>query len=564
MEAKSKYSPNIKPYLKTHYILDSVDAYSNIEFNHNSVFPPIRIKTKPTIFILKRKQNIEYVPLRAKMKDIDNEDLEMMQDESNDDDENIDDMNLILDESSSEEIQEESEALKESGEQIEEILDVLYSGNAKDSEIFDNNESQNILNDVPHEKIVNLQEDPESLIEDLLEINEDQEEESPNSKIITTNQLNEIKDNKLKIDTQTKINEDKKTNSVKDEVNKVKAPKDANNFSQKAVNKESIDSKNKVETLPNRPQVYNKGNQNLQSKIINDNLKINNIKSTVNKVIKANQEIDSDLSKENSILKETQQIDKNVGIQIKDKQNVNSQQNTLNNKPKSINIKDAVKKLMQEKKNESKVKIEEQNDTILDKKVDSKQEILTKVTQEKKTSTKKMKITQKSLPDKDFTENDLNQKQKISNVKETIKNIIKQFKAFEHDFVSKDTEFLNSWLEDDKDTENKKALESNNEIQTETSTDLVAKEYKDPKESLKEILELFKELKKELIPDEDTIFDDIINSYSEMPISETLMIFNKELKNLMKLRKLKTSQPEVEDKTDMSQKLQAQKKIKEY
>jgi alpha-1,6-mannosyltransferase len=54
LEAKSKYSQNLKPYSRTHDILDSVEGFSHISFNYNT-FPPIRIKTKPMIFILKRK-----------------------------------------------------------------------------------------------------------------------------------------------------------------------------------------------------------------------------------------------------------------------------------------------------------------------------------------------------------------------------------------------------------------------------------------------------------------------------------------------------------------------------
>ncbi|XP_053970627.1 probable Dol-P-Man:Man(7)GlcNAc(2)-PP-Dol alpha-1,6-mannosyltransferase isoform X1 [Hylaeus volcanicus] len=64
MEAKSKYSPNIKPYLKTHDILDSVDGFSHIALNYN-MLPPIRIKTRPIIFIMKRKPNIKYDPRKA-------------------------------------------------------------------------------------------------------------------------------------------------------------------------------------------------------------------------------------------------------------------------------------------------------------------------------------------------------------------------------------------------------------------------------------------------------------------------------------------------------------------
>lgn len=53
LEAKSKYSPNLKPFTHSHEILDVVDGFSHIHFNYNS-FPPFRIKSKPMIFILKK------------------------------------------------------------------------------------------------------------------------------------------------------------------------------------------------------------------------------------------------------------------------------------------------------------------------------------------------------------------------------------------------------------------------------------------------------------------------------------------------------------------------------
>ncbi|XP_021923649.1 uncharacterized protein LOC110831686 isoform X2 [Zootermopsis nevadensis] len=55
LEAKSKYSQNLKPYSRTHDILDSIEGFSHITLNYNTL-PPIRIKTKPMIFILKRKE----------------------------------------------------------------------------------------------------------------------------------------------------------------------------------------------------------------------------------------------------------------------------------------------------------------------------------------------------------------------------------------------------------------------------------------------------------------------------------------------------------------------------
>jgi alpha-1,6-mannosyltransferase len=54
VEARSKYSLNLRPYLQTFEILDSVEGFWHISFNYNN-FPPIQIKTRPHVFILKRK-----------------------------------------------------------------------------------------------------------------------------------------------------------------------------------------------------------------------------------------------------------------------------------------------------------------------------------------------------------------------------------------------------------------------------------------------------------------------------------------------------------------------------
>lgn len=55
-EAKSKYSLELKPYMLTHDILFTVEAFSQITFNYFHL-PPVKIKTKPVLFILKRKEN---------------------------------------------------------------------------------------------------------------------------------------------------------------------------------------------------------------------------------------------------------------------------------------------------------------------------------------------------------------------------------------------------------------------------------------------------------------------------------------------------------------------------
>lgn len=59
IEAKSKYSPTLKYFTQTHVILDSVESFSQIAMNYK-LMPPIRIKTKPALFILERIDFREY------------------------------------------------------------------------------------------------------------------------------------------------------------------------------------------------------------------------------------------------------------------------------------------------------------------------------------------------------------------------------------------------------------------------------------------------------------------------------------------------------------------------
>ncbi|XP_045465263.1 probable Dol-P-Man:Man(7)GlcNAc(2)-PP-Dol alpha-1,6-mannosyltransferase isoform X2 [Harmonia axyridis] len=57
-EAKSKFSPNLKPYTFTHDVIDAIEAFHQVSFNYLTV-PPVKIRTKPVLFILKRKSNFK-------------------------------------------------------------------------------------------------------------------------------------------------------------------------------------------------------------------------------------------------------------------------------------------------------------------------------------------------------------------------------------------------------------------------------------------------------------------------------------------------------------------------
>ncbi|KAI5643125.1 alg9-like mannosyltransferase family domain-containing protein [Phthorimaea operculella] len=54
IEAKSKYSPVMKSFARTHDILDHVESFHQIAGNYK-LLPPIKIKTKPALFILEKK-----------------------------------------------------------------------------------------------------------------------------------------------------------------------------------------------------------------------------------------------------------------------------------------------------------------------------------------------------------------------------------------------------------------------------------------------------------------------------------------------------------------------------
>ena len=55
VEAHHKASYHLKPYVNSHKILASVDGYQGIRATYHH-FPPIRIKTRPSLFILKNKE----------------------------------------------------------------------------------------------------------------------------------------------------------------------------------------------------------------------------------------------------------------------------------------------------------------------------------------------------------------------------------------------------------------------------------------------------------------------------------------------------------------------------
>ncbi|XP_023246974.1 probable Dol-P-Man:Man(7)GlcNAc(2)-PP-Dol alpha-1,6-mannosyltransferase [Copidosoma floridanum] len=421
-EARSKYSPNIKTYLKTHYILDSIDAYSNIEFNYNFVLPPIRIKTKPAIFILKRKENIKYKPSKVK----------------------------------------------------------------KEHEIVDNTmeQNQNIIDNESSPINIDNSDDSQSTLNDEVQIGENVIESSNNVIAESNEQIAKVTESSDSII--LKEHPDNKITSTDDQYTSF-----------------TTTSKSIIQ----EPLMDNEGMKNQPSDNINYVINSGTIKSNGNgdnhKVINSNDELKADfLSKKELDQDYTRNNEKNMDPKVNN--NVSSDntgnlilQTTVAVENKKSNIKYAVRKMMQEKKIDGKGK----------KNGESKIETV----KNDDVNIKKAKPSETN----ELESKDLNGKQKIINIKETIRNIIDQFKKFESNLDPEDANLINDLFED------KSNVEKENSTHDEESKNLDNKNYKDPKET----------------SEEDTRFDDIANTYMDRPLPETLMHFSNALQELVQNKK---------------------------
>lgn len=518
VEAKSKYSPQLKPYLETHDILDSIEAYSNIELNYHSMFPPIRIKTRPSIFILKRKRNLLYYSSSNTYQD------QFIMDE-----------NMGLKQGGTRSIINNSEItindLLEDSEEDEEI----YRANTESTEEVDSTE-------------YNSEENSEQEDEIGSQISEEQEPQIPLksfSKLNTVQNMNEDKQETLQIKSEQTKASLKKT--VEKKIDQVKSSESDGTLKTKNSNHESHSfeqskAKKIIVEMPKKPSVAQKVINEKKSKQseeletnkieyaspepdvetgIKKDKKSVDLKSAVKKVLNKNQAVSED-----SLVKkpaETEKVEKEMKVK----------QEEANNKIKSNRIKDVVKKLIQEKKEESRTKDGDPPNNEI--KQDSKEESTNKI---KSIKSKKVKIEQKSsLLESDSAVDKQNQKNEIVNVQETIGSIIELFKEFENDLVSDDAQALNTWIEN-----KTQSMDDNKSNIKKMTTSAKEDTHKDPRESLKGILELYRELENELASEEDSIsedIDDIEKSYMDKPISETLLRFNEALKNLMRNRKMK-------------------------
>ncbi|XP_049816970.1 probable Dol-P-Man:Man(7)GlcNAc(2)-PP-Dol alpha-1,6-mannosyltransferase isoform X2 [Aethina tumida] len=75
VEAKSKFSTNLKPYASTHDVIDSIEAFHQISFDYRTI-PFVKIKTKPVLYILRRRSDYkDYLNMNNQQNWLENEDI---------------------------------------------------------------------------------------------------------------------------------------------------------------------------------------------------------------------------------------------------------------------------------------------------------------------------------------------------------------------------------------------------------------------------------------------------------------------------------------------------------
>ncbi|KAK9310038.1 hypothetical protein QLX08_000511 [Tetragonisca angustula] len=510
MEAKSKYSPNIKPYLRTHDILDSVDGFSHIALNYN-MLPPIRIKTRPIIFIMKRKPNIRYDPKKAT--------LQILLKQSNENATEKDTENKDFINDTVKNVEPILDEIMESLEQFEKPLNVL-DANILDTEISKEDELDIELSqedELDKETI-----DPTELFESL------------NTEQISNN----LSENNLP-DLDTSINKE----------NLQTVPKLQNDMFESNIKLQSdIENDSSI----NEQKVDIKEEKNEETEIINERLKLDNIQQDGNSHIK-------------EVVKKIIQ-EKLEAVKLRKD---TADEKTLPEIPQKINVK--MKKIVPIKiESSQKIKIITKQD--LKEKYSITQEIKEKpmVVQEIKErpmiiqEIKEKSMTIQKIKEKPMVIHEITHQHKSLNMRESIRNIINQFKEFEKDFVHEDSEI-------DKKELDVKYIQPI-EISTKKTEDLLnidtttetkdAKTIKDAKESLRDIINQFKQIKSELTSEEDDLFEKIETTYMERPIAETLMQFSEALKNLIQRRqKSKTFAVNISENENDKSKLQTLPKL---
>lgn len=499
MEAKSKYSPNIKPYLKTHDIIDSIDGFSHITLNQN-IFLPMKIKTKPSIFIMKRKSNIKYDPNKARSR-ASVKDLNQI-----DDTKNIK-VNKSFEEQIVKKLTKSTKELEKAKETVEQnFLDIELEETKKENDITEKKvEGFNDLTDDNMTSMENTTTWESENINELLANSRNKNDIDSQEDFKDAADINVKPDKKTKVEEESIIkgkpkngvNLRQETHGVKETVKKMIQEKIL-----EAKQRREVNDERKYVELPIKPMKKKGVAAELLKRI-----------GVLKQELK-----EPSISDKSAIMEEEPEIMK---------EHVNDE---LNKQKSVIQKKDKIKIIKSDTLEQIEDIVEDQN-KIVDVKIDMKKVVK---------SRNKIDI---ELPatETEVTEEDKEESMKISksiNVRESIRNIINQFKEFEKDFVHDDADSMAP-------TNDTNHIESNSHVMemdysAESNGQLIVK---DARESLKEIIDQFKYIKHELTSEEDDQFDEIAAKYMERPIAETLLQFSEALKALIQRRK-KTSSKE--------------------
>ncbi|XP_012064025.1 PREDICTED: uncharacterized protein LOC105627349 [Atta cephalotes] len=486
---RNKFSPSIKPYLKTHDIIDSIDGFSHITLNYN-MLPPIRIKTRPSIFIMKRKSNIKYDINKAnsqtsikylteQVDDIKDVKLNMSFKEEI--------INKVVD--SLEKLEEAKETVEQNFSNVE--FEEIKKGNdamKKEVEIFDLvNDNISMENTTTWESINKLSSDSRDKNKENIDSQED------------FNDVLDISD--MKFDKKIKIEENIKGKS-KEDTNLRQETQGIKESIKKIIQEKMLEAKQRREVNDERKNVE---------------LPIKSMKKKgVTHMLKRVEILKQEL-KEPPIF-----IDKSTitGKEFKKDMHVKDER-TISKQKSILQKKDKMKVIKSDNLEQSEDITEEENE-IVDVKTDAKKIV------------KSRHKVNAEFPEAKIAEEENKEERiktpKLVNVRESIRNIINQFKEFEKNFIHDDTIVSN-------DMSNANYIESDSPMEVDYSAENGQVMIKDARESLKEIIDQFKYIKHELTSEEDDQFDEIAAKYMERPIAETLLQFNEALKALIQQRK---------------------------
>ncbi|XP_025990233.2 probable Dol-P-Man:Man(7)GlcNAc(2)-PP-Dol alpha-1,6-mannosyltransferase [Solenopsis invicta] len=493
IEAKSKYSQNFKFYLKTYDIIDSIDAFSYITLN-NDMLPPIKIKTKPSIFIMKRKSDIKY-PNKARS-----------QTSVNDVKNQIDTKNIKLNISLEEKVDDnliESIEL----EKAKETIDSKFS-DTKLKEIQKGNDRMEkkveILDDFADDSMTSTEDTTTWETENVITL-------SSNSRHKSKEMINSQEDFKDTSD----IGDAKPVKKTKIQEESIIKEKPKNGLRQETHSvKETV-----------KKMIQEKMLEAKQRREVNDERK--NIELPTKPMKKRG--VAAELSKRIGILK--QESKEPINQSSTDKSTIIEEESEFTTEHAKDDQLGKQKSVIQKKDKMKVIKSDNlEEDEIVDVKIDAK-----RIAKSQDKVHAELFATEADIITKEDQEDNVKTSKSV-NVRESIRNIINQFKEFEKDFIRDDTDAVAS-TKDISDTN----LESDTmEIYySEESDDQLM--IKDARESLKEIIDQFKYIKHELTSEEDDQFDEIAAKYMEQPIDETLLQFSEALKTLIQRRKKASS-----------------------